>query len=323
MGALFSCFQRADDPSLPITFPSSQLDSTLGSDNKGLMNIVKYVPRIFSMFVDTTLDFAWSVMKSSVLVDDRTPIRSGTEGVELLPLVISTITFSLDHIKQIKAKLGGTVNDVITGTIFYGTRLYMQTAATKVHGPNKNRSTALVLLNTRIINTYKTINEMAKPDSESPWGNNFGFLHVAVPKSSTDAEKADPLEFVYKAKEIIKRKRRSLAVILTGRLLETMRKLRGPETTAQYIRSTLNNTSMTISNMIGPMERIALAEHPCTGIYFMVVGVPQSLTITMVSYMGKLRVAVGAERGFIDHKLFNSCLDKAFERIFKAALNTS
>ncbi|KAF6159605.1 hypothetical protein GIB67_034567 [Kingdonia uniflora] len=177
-------------------------------------------------------------------------------------------------------------------------------------------------------------------------GQQFRLLARSGSQSSTDAEKADPLEFVYKAKEIIKRKRGSLAVILTGRLLEKMRKLRGPETTARYIRSTLNNTSMTISNMIGPMERIALAEHPCTGIYFMVVGVPQVNSVSDVilafefyqcrdyeigaeSYNnngelhGKLRVAVGAERGFIDHKLFNSCLDKAFERIFKAALNTS
>ena len=32
---------------------------------------------------------------------------------------------------------------------------------------------------------------------------------------------------------------------------------------------------MTISNVIGPVERMALADHPVKSLYFMVVGVPQ------------------------------------------------
>ncbi|KAF5199114.1 O-acyltransferase wsd1-like [Thalictrum thalictroides] len=312
MSALFSCFQRADDPSLPITFPSIQLQ-----DDKDV-GFCKIVPNFFSKLYYTTTDFAWSALKSKVLVDDKTPIRSGTEGVEFLPITISTVTFSLDTIKQIKAKVGGTVNDVLVGTIFYGTRLYMQNTS---KGSSNASSTALVLLNTRVIHTYRSLKEMVKPDAESPWGNQFGFLHVSIPEFM-DAESADPLKFVHEAKETIKRKKNSLAVFLTGGLLDLMRKIRGPETTARYIHSTLQNTSMTLSNMIGPSEQIALANHPCKGMYFMVVAVPQSLTITMVSYMGKVRVAVGAEKGFINHQQFTACMEKAFERIFKAAINS-
>lgn len=44
---------------------------------------------------------------------------------------------------------------------------------------------------------------------------------------------------------------------------------------AQFIHSTLKNSSMTVSNVIGPVEQMALANHPCKGLYFMVVGVPQ------------------------------------------------
>ncbi|KAL5730406.1 hypothetical protein ACHQM5_003229 [Ranunculus cassubicifolius] len=312
MSALFSCLQRADDPSLTITFPSIKFQD----DDQS--NIFKILPNIVSKIVNTTSDFVWSLLKSSVLADDQTPIRSGTEGVELLPITISSVTFSLDLIRQIKTKIGGSVNDVLVGTIFYGTRLYMQNA--KKDSSNAH-STALVLLNTRAIKTYKKVDEMVKPDAESPWGNQFGFLHIAVPKFD-DVESADPLAFVYNAKETIKRKRDSLAVFLTGSLMEIMRKFRGHESTAQYIRGTLRNASMTVSNMIGPSEKIAIANHPCKGMYFMVIGVPQSLTITIVSYMGNVRVAFGAEKGFINHKLLASCLDKAFERIFKAAINS-
>ncbi|MBA0872972.1 hypothetical protein Goshw_024517 [Gossypium schwendimanii] len=79
---------------------------------------------------------------------------------------------------------------------------------------------------------------------------------------------------------------------------------------------------MTISNVIGPVERMALANHPIKSLYFMVVGVPQSLTITMVSYMGKLRIAVGTEKGYIDPPRFKSSIENAFEMILKAAHET-
>ncbi|KAF8413866.1 hypothetical protein HHK36_001860 [Tetracentron sinense] len=314
MGALFSCLQRADDPSLPLTFPSSRPVSK--SDNHN--NIFKIVPQIFSNAFNTVSDFGWSLLKSSLVEDDRTPIRSANDGLEFRPITISSVAFSLDQIKQIKAKLGGSINDVITGIIFYGTRLYMKTSS---EGSSNAHTTALVLLNTRIINSYLSVKEMTKPNAESPWGNQFGFLHVSIPES-IDAETGNPLDFVHKARQVIKRKRNSLAVYLTGRLLEMIRKYRGPETTARYMHSTLKNSSMTISNLIGPMEKMSLADNPIRGLYFMVVGIPQSLTITMVSYMGMLRVTVGAEKSFINHQMFNSCLEMAFHKIFKAAVCT-
>ena len=79
--------------------------------------------------------------------------------------------------------------------------------------------------------TIKSVKEIVKPDAESPWGNQFGFLHISIPESSsTDADQSlDPLEFALKAHKIIKRKRSFLAVKLTGRLLEALRKFIGPE----------------------------------------------------------------------------------------------
>lgn len=45
----------------------------------------------------------------------------------------------------------------------------------------------------------------------------------------------------------------------------------------------------------------------------------QSLTITMVSYMGKLTVAVGAQKDYIDSQKYKSCVESAFGMILKAA----
>ncbi|XP_051151969.1 wax ester synthase/diacylglycerol acyltransferase 4-like [Andrographis paniculata] len=327
MGALLSCLQRADNPEIPLTFPIPNSDrererevaechDNSNNHHHNHNNVIcRNLPKAVSGVFNTIKDFGWSLLKSTLLEDDRSPIRSGDDGVEFRPISIFTVTFSIDQIKQIKANVAATINDVICGVVFLGIRLYMR-------GMNQSqnlwgaKSTALVLLNTRNIAGYKSVSEMVKPGAESPWGNQFAFLHVPVP----DVDPIAPLTFVLKAQDMIKRKRNSTAVILTGKLLDALSKLRGPETTAQYIHSTLKNTSMTVSNMLGPLERMALSNHPIKGLYFMVAGVPQNLTITMVSYMGDLRLAVGAEKELIDAPNFKACLQNAFNMIYKAAV---
>lgn len=108
MGALLSCLQRADNPSLPLTFPSftsnnNNYNHNLESDYKKRLctNVVQRVNGV----VNTLLDFGWSLMKSTNLEDERTSIRSGDEGVEFRPIDITTMEFSLDHLKVIKSNL--------------------------------------------------------------------------------------------------------------------------------------------------------------------------------------------------------------------------
>ncbi|KAK7845078.1 wax ester synthase/diacylglycerol acyltransferase 4 [Quercus suber] len=309
MGALLSSLQRADNPSLPLTFPFSERSESKSD------RLSRGVSQLFSLIFNTIYDFGWSVLKSNFIEDDRTPIRSGEKGVEFRPITISTMTFSLDHIKFIKDKLGVTINDVITGIIFFGTRLYMQEISQK---SSKADSTAIVFLSTRTVRGYKSVEEMIKPKSDTPWGNQFGLLHVSIPKF-TNLKSSNPLEFVLKVHKIIKQKRNSSSVYFTGRLLSIMKKLKGPKAASRYIQRASNYSSMSISNMIGPVEQMALDKHPVKGLYFMTVKVPQSLTITMVSYMGNLRVAVGSEKGFLDPHKFKSCVINAFEMTLQAA----
>uniref|UniRef100_A0A2P2KBE6 diacylglycerol O-acyltransferase n=1 Tax=Rhizophora mucronata TaxID=61149 RepID=A0A2P2KBE6_RHIMU len=102
MGALLSCLQRVDNPSLPLTFPSSQLHLQKDGQNSG---IGKSVVKLLSSAYYTVFGFWSSVIKSNLVEDDKSPIRSGNHGVESLPVSIVTMSFSLDDIKQIKAKL--------------------------------------------------------------------------------------------------------------------------------------------------------------------------------------------------------------------------
>ncbi|KAL8468800.1 hypothetical protein ACS0TY_031846 [Phlomoides rotata] len=270
MGALLSCLQRLDNPLLPLTFPSRQSNARPGPRSNAFF---KRVPRFFTGLVHTIYDFGWGMIKSSLVKDERSPIRSGEDGVEFNPILTSTTTFSIDQLKEIKNRLDVTINDVITGIITLGTRLYMHKASP---GSGLSKTTALVLLNTRAIGGYRSVDEMVKPNSEMTWGNRFAFLQVPIPKL-TESELQNPLSFIKKAHRTIKRQKNSAAVFLTGQLLNFIRKLRGHEATARYIHSTLKNTSMAISNLIGPVEQMALANQPVKGLYFVVAGPPQPI----------------------------------------------
>lgn len=316
MGALLSCMERADKTPLPFTLPSSQRNKSISNTNV----VFKRLPSIFSLAFRTISDFGWSLLKSNLIEDDQTPIRSCAEDSKLRHMKISNVTFSLDQIRKLKSKLGVSINDVLAGVIFFGIRLYMQEINLK---SSQTQSTALVLLNTRNIEGYKSIKEMVdKTNSRAKWGNQYAFLHVPIPELS-GSKYANPLEFILEAHKEMNKKKNSLATLLTGMLLDTLRKLRGPEVAARYLYTTLKNSSTTISNIIGPMEQMSVANIPIKGFYFMVAGSPESLTITIMSYMGKIRIAFGVEKDFIDKQLFKSCLENSLEMIMEAAKNIS
>ncbi|XP_028074021.1 O-acyltransferase WSD1-like [Camellia sinensis] len=230
------------------------------------------------------------------------------------------MTFSLDQLKQIKDNLNVTINDVIVGIIYLGTRMYMKVAAENNNdelGNNNTKTTGLVLLNTRAIGGYKSVSEMLKKNAEMPWGNRFAFLHVPVPQLSDD-ESSNPLDYILKTHKMIKRKRNSSTVYFTGLLLDTMRKFRGFEATSRYIKGTLEKSSIAITNMIGPIEKFSMANHPVSDFYYIVGGCPLSLVVTMVSYMGKLNVVFATEKGLIDTEKYKSCIESAFQMTLKA-----
>ncbi|KAL8126780.1 hypothetical protein AgCh_013898 [Apium graveolens] len=318
LGALLSCLKRLDKPSIPLSFPSHHSSNSLKhGDHNMITSILERVPQVSSWIANTVLDFGASLLKSSVIKDVESPIRSLRDGVEFHPMALTTIEFSMDDIKIIKNRLKVTINDVITGMILLGSRLYMEGETVN---SSKSNSNALVLINTRNLGGYKSVSEMVNPETNTTlWGNRFAFLHVPLPKLSTDTL-SNPVNFVYETQKIIKRKRNNAAVLLTGSLLEKLRKLRGPETAAKYIHNTLKNSSITISNLIGPVEKMSMHNLPMRGLYFFVAGSPQSSQVTVLSYVGKLRLGIAVEKDFIDPNKFKSCISDAFDMISKAAV---
>ncbi|ESW21831.1 hypothetical protein PHAVU_005G102500 [Phaseolus vulgaris] len=309
MATFLSITQSADNPSLPIKLPSSK--SVESTSTKG---IGKRLSQTASVVFKSAFDFGWSFMKSSVMPDEQTPLRSGHEDVGFRPMSITNVSLSLDTIKEVKNKLKVSVNDVLVGAIFFGIQLYMKAKNQK---SGTSESTALVLLNTRKIRAYKSAKEMHN-DSEAPWGNRFHFMHVPIPML-TDKNELNPLEFVFEAKKKISRQRTSLAVPMTGVLLHLLNQIKGPQAATNYLYKTMNNASLSISHMVGPAEKVTLANHPIKGFYFMTVGLSQSITVTITSYMGHLRVGFGVEEGFIDEYQLKSCFETSLQQILEAA----
>lgn len=118
-----------------------------------------------------------------------------------------------------------TVNDVITGMIFMGLRLYMEEMDKNSTGAP---ATVLTIVNTRVIGSYRPATEMAKPESKGLWGNQLSYLELMVPKlSHNNNEFSNPLGFVKAAHRSINNKRSSFTLHLVAHLLNLLRKLRG------------------------------------------------------------------------------------------------
>ncbi|KAK9740983.1 hypothetical protein RND81_03G074700 [Saponaria officinalis] len=318
MGALLSCLQRADNTSLPLTFPATHREPQ-ADDSKMSMNVINRVSRILYSVYDGMCDFGWSIAKTGWIADDKTSIRSGSQGVGFHPAVrILTVDLSLDKLKQIKTKLDVTINAVLIGIIFLGARLYMKETG---EGSRNSKPTLVVVLNTRDVNRYKSIEEMLNADNKL-WGNQVAFLHMTLPEL-TNLNYSNPLDFVSEAQKVITRKKNSPAVYLSGLFLEMVRKYKGSETAAEHIKGALKNSSLGFTSMIGPIEKMALANHPIKGFYYMVTGTHLSIVISAMSYMRTLRMGIGTELGFIDSTKFNLCMEQAFEQIYAAATSST
>lgn len=115
------------------------------------------------------------------------------------------------------------MNEVVTGVVSYAIQLYMVKTGNITDG---GRMTALVVMNARMLKGFQTVGDMLKANI---WGNHFSFLHVALPTSCVDLKTVDPVDFIVKAKDEMRRKRNSLALYFTSRILNVFRKIRGPE----------------------------------------------------------------------------------------------
>ncbi|RZC56807.1 hypothetical protein C5167_015651 [Papaver somniferum] len=335
MRVFFKCCRRADNPSLPLTFPQLSLIKTQQQDRGNqVIGLGKKLLGWMGKCINTSYDLIETMLKTSFLEDRPSAIRYSDTSTELFkPFSVYSVTISLERVKQVRTKLGATVNDVIIGLISYVIHLYMERKKKRMEQCGEaadglmmdsitngaSNMTLCVMLNTRIFKGSKNLEDMIKAEA---WGNHSTLVFAKLPTFPND-EQVNPLDFITKAKNTMDKKKNSMIFYLIDSILSAATRMKGQKGMDEMLYKSFANASTSMSNLIGPKEQIAFMSHPVSSCYYFTAGIPQSTVFTSVTNMDKLMVVATLEKGFIDTKLFTSCMDEAFENIFRAAFGDS
>ncbi|KAF3531290.1 hypothetical protein DY000_02040469 [Brassica cretica] len=209
------------------------------------------------------------LIKNTMNMDTETPIKGDFRLSKHKQMSLVHRTVSLDDIKLIKNTMNMTVNDVVLGVTQAGLSQYLET----------------------------------RYGSKCRWGNWIGY--IVFPFSI--GLRKDPLEHLRSAKRIIDRKKNSLEAALTFIVGKLMIKSFGVKMTANIINRALSNTTMSFSNLIGPIEEISFFGHPIAYMAPSVYGHPHALTMHFQSYMNKMTISLTVDPTVISdtHRLLD------------------
>ncbi|KAI3947504.1 hypothetical protein MKX01_017068 [Papaver californicum] len=302
MRVFFKCCGRADKPSLPLTFLQMSLIKKQQQDHGNrVIGLGKMFFGLMGTCINTCYDIIETSFKVTFLEDRPSAIRysyTSKKREYTQTFLVYSVTISLERVKQVRIKLGATVNDVIMGLLSYMIHLYMERKKKLLEqygeeedglmmdsiNNGETNMTLCVMVNTRTFKGSKNLDDMIKAEA---WGNHSSMVFVKIPTFPNVEQK------------------NSLIFSLLDPFLQTATRVLGKKPM--------------ISNLVGPKEQMAFMNHPVSNCYYIVSGIPQSLTFTSVTNNDKLMVVVTMENGFIDSELFTSCMDEAFENIFQAA----
>ncbi|UJR84648.1 WS/DGAT domain-containing protein [Sandaracinus amylolyticus] len=185
---------------------------------------------------------------------------------------------SLERIREIAHRRGGTVNDVLLGAITGAIRLYLQE-----RGERCPPVRAFVPVNLR------------PPDApiDLEHGNWFGLVYVDLPIDVMDHDQRDRALRV-----TIARAKRSLDALVSLGVLEVMGRV--PLRVARLLEEIfVRKASLVVTNVPGPRERISIAGAPLREIVFWVPHPRLSLGVSLVSYAGQVHVGVRADSAVV------------------------
>uniref|UniRef100_A0A0D3EUI0 O-acyltransferase WSD1 C-terminal domain-containing protein n=1 Tax=Oryza barthii TaxID=65489 RepID=A0A0D3EUI0_9ORYZ len=155
-------------------------------------------------------------------------------------------------------------------------------------------------------------------EDEVKWGNALGFIilpfFIGVHK--------DPLDYVRKAKKVVDRKKSSLEVVFTHLAAEVILKLFGLKAAAAIFHRMISHTTISFSNMIGPVEQVEFCGHPVVFIAPSGYGPPEALTVNFQSYVNTMMVNLAVDEAqFPDcHELLDD-FSESLRQIKDAALS--
>ncbi|XP_020103429.1 O-acyltransferase WSD1-like [Ananas comosus] len=303
---LLACTRRAGDPSalpsLPSAAPRPRPHHGRG---RGPLGLLLWLWSLLAMAWHTLVDAALFAATAAFLADSPTPLKApplppgDPLGVGRRRKRFVHRTASLDDVKRVKNAMGCTVNDVLVGVTSAGLSRYLSRKFDETDDVKKRekllanlRVRSTLLVNVRPTAGIHDLAEMMKGGKDGPkWGNWIGYVVLPIPI----ALYSDPLDYIRKGKEIANRKKNSWEAFFTYWCADLIVKLFGLKAAATLCHRVLSNTTLSFSNIVGPVEEIEFYGYPIVYIAPSVYGHPHALTVHYQSYVNTVEMVIAVD----------------------------
>ncbi|XP_078165195.1 wax ester synthase/diacylglycerol acyltransferase 11-like isoform X1 [Carex rostrata] len=310
---LLACTRQSDDPTKPPSLPPRRAGSLYAGPRPEtgiwafLLWIFSFVVLLWHTFVDMLL-FVASML---FLRDTETPLK-GHKGVEYARKRFVHRTIRLDDVKIVKNAMGCTVNDVLVGVTSAALSRYLYRKHCETNDekkfPRNTRVRSTLLVNIRPTPGIHDLAEMMEGGkNNAKYGNLIGYMMLRFPIVIHE----DPLDYVRQGKAIAARKKNSLEAVSTYFSGKLILKLFGIKVACALSHKVLMNTTLSFSNLMGPLEQICFFGHPIVYIAPSVYGHPQALTLHYQSYMNTMKVVMAVDDSVISdsHQLLDDFVE--------------
>ncbi|KAK4769147.1 hypothetical protein SAY86_027297 [Trapa natans] len=313
MSMFLAACRKADDPDALPAVPTRKRVSGEGRS----LSLRESAAKLLQMVWFTIVFVVGFLMRSMWMKDLKSPI-SGGDGVELWPRKLATARFWLDDMKQAKrAVAGATINDVLFSILSMGLSRYL------VGKEPSSTLAGLQMTGVAMVNLREQpgLHEFAKMSTDTiparRWGNRFGItlLPLRYCKSGSD-----PVDHLREAKRMLDRRKNSLEAYFSYWIGDLVMSCFGAKLASVLNKRIICNTTFTISNVVGPQERIAYLGNPITYIRANSCALPHALTMHMVSYADRADLQILVAKDIIpDPDFLARCFEDALLEMKEAA----
>lgn len=320
---LLACARKSSDPNALPTLPVARKkpQPTTRSSHSGFLKCFFGSLMLLRVLWNSVVDIALFLATMVFLKDKNDFMRYGAhhDHGEQPPKRFVYKTFSFDDIKLVKNAMGVTVNDVVMGITQAGLSRYLNKKHGKDKGDHNNalannlpkdiRLRAVLVMNLRSHTMIEGLAKRMEADTKVDWdwGNLVGYvllpLHIGI--------KDDPLDYIRDAKATIDRKKQSYEAQLSYSATKCFLNTLGLGVAVPLMHNSIGNTTLTFSNLVGPLEEVSFYGHPMTFLAPSFYGAPQPLIVSFQSYMNKMTVVVAVDEDIIPdpHNLCNEIVD--------------
>ena len=130
-------------------------------------------------------------------------------------------------------------------------------------------------VNIRPISGIHNLADMMKKDSKVQWGNRFSCFIFQLPVMNCE----DPLDYVRKGAAIAEKKKKSLTAIFNYTSCVWIYKILGVKVATLLYHRILSRSTLTFSNIVGPIEEVDFCGSPLVYIAPSVYGHQNTLMI--------------------------------------------